>query len=249
MLETDPHTEWAQARLKDIRDGKYDNVQKLLKFFANYLYQSKRFQGIITETADISLLDKTITLGGQGTPDIQVLTNSHWIERLPNQSMRNSNNWHYGDGSNFDRRISLNIDGDEQLIQKLDQFIIKHKMAYKMPTTAGEWAYRTDPITIYIHKGENLTAETMQELMDIIQPYIRKNSAQLTGIEITPGMSIDINPTKADTDNLIKLAKSIYPDLGNAIEEIRNSHDSKMLSAAEYSSANYILHKLISSDK
>ena len=85
--------------------------------------------------------------------------------------------WIYRTPSNFikgkiDHRYAINAIPDKELIQKLDEFTVKHGMHYKTcrPTN---WYDRNDSVVIYCPRAQ--TPEEIEELKKIAAPYIRRD--------------------------------------------------------------------------
>ncbi|HPO11702.1 MAG TPA: hypothetical protein PLM63_03910, partial [bacterium] len=159
-----------------IRLGNYQNEETKKYIRKNYLNGSlplllKQLVQIAYDNlrkANYSISDTDVDIEKQ-----TLLTNQYIKE------VRDENNWHYRMSNNFsgyksDIRFSLNINGDQEIIDKLDAIVDKYNIYYKTPATREGWSDTHDPITIYLNSAE-LTEEQLkelkQEVVNVMSPF------------------------------------------------------------------------------
>ena len=120
-----------------------------------------------------------------------------------------TNGWHYRfavkniGGNKCIDRISLNVYPEEELIKKLDKYMIKSNInfEYKCPDYFNGWQRRHDPITIYFR--EPLSEQVEKDIVKIATPYTRKTKQEvLIGKKLADSIYKVKEPTEADVQEL-----------------------------------------------
>ncbi|MEA2065006.1 MAG: hypothetical protein U9O66_01775 [Patescibacteria group bacterium] len=142
------------------------------------------------------------------------------------------NGWHYRapyyekDGAKYHKtnkasfRVSLNVNADEELINRLDEYItsISQKpgsIYYKTPQHSSDWLERHDPITIYFE--EDVPDEIKKGIVDVTKPFIRNESDVLPGEKLSGGVAYESSPSEEKLNELVQRGYDINQETGNAI--------------------------------
>ena len=120
--------------------------------------------------------------------------------------------WHFRMSHGFDgkkpvqNQVSINAHAHPELIGKLDEFVKKHGMGYKVPAAAEGWSGRHNPVSLY--SNHEMTAEQKQELASVVGQHIRDDQG-LHGEKIARGISLNKSPSKEEVNSLYeRLAKN-----------------------------------------
>ncbi len=143
--------------------------------------------------------------------------------------VQDENGWHYriaktGTTANkSDVRISLNVWGNNDLVDRLDKIAYKYGIYYKTPAQSDSWNERNDPVTIYIN-NPNLTPEHIemlkQEVVAETKPYIRSNEGfGIYGDNISEGVEFGHESSVEEIRRLKDEARVISEDLYEAFDE------------------------------
>lgn len=152
--------------------------------------------------------------------DYTLKTNSSIVE------VRNESGWHYRlSQKNIGKsktRISLNVEGNKELIDILDKIALDYGVYYKTPSLNADWGERHDPVTLYI-SNSSLTEDQIQELKDRVvketAPYIRSNEGfGMYGENISEGVEFGDEATSENAQDLINEARLIDEELAKGIE-------------------------------
>jgi len=139
-------------------------------------------------------------------PGTEVWEQGVWHFRVP--SNRRDMGWSTRDSSTD--RVSLNVYGEPELIEKLDGFCSRHKAYYKTPGQIAAWEGRHDPITVYFH--EAVSPAIASELKEIVTPHVRGDN--LYGDKIAEGICRETTPSVEQVHALIARAEQLDPALG-----------------------------------
>ena len=143
------------------------------------------------------------------------------------KEVREENGWHYripfgSSLKNSKYRISLNIQGNTQVIDILDKITNDYGIYYKTPDLSQNWLERNDPVTIYI-TNTSLTEDQLKELKDRIvketKPFIRSNQGfGLYGENLSKGVEFGEEATEKIAKDLIERASKIDSVLSDAVK-------------------------------
>lgn len=142
------------------------------------------------------------------------------------------NGWHYRvpyyekDGAKYHKtnkasfRVSLNVNANEDLVNKLDEYIssVSQKpgsVYYKTPQHSSNWLERHDPITIYFE--EDISDEIKKDIVDITKPFIRSEDDVLPGEKLSGGVVYESSPSEEKLTELVKRGYDINQEAGDAI--------------------------------
>ncbi len=154
-------------------------------------------------------------------PDIHTITQASKPGLI---KATDKNDWHFREPENqagwkpAQDRMSLNVFGSKDLIDALDNVFGSGKIKgyYKTPNH-GDWSYRNDPITIYLH--EPISPEIIKTIVGIASPYVRSDKPVLTGTPVAPGISAEKIPSLLEMKAYLALAYSLDKTLGDAVRE------------------------------
>ncbi len=206
-----------------------DNYQKLRKIGA---YKDPEYQ--TTTFADKNSIKKAVS---NSNSDVFLEEfNDIWCDRSKT-----------GANVNYEgQRASLNVKADSNLIKELDELMTKgtytnskgkkvkidntefHYKTYNS-NNIEKWANREDPLTLYFNG--NVNTETKKALVDITKKYQR---GALSGRETKTNfwISIESQPTVAQSSALVDKAYNVSDELGQAVE--KSMKDQTMLSSGQY---------------
>lgn len=116
-------------------------------------------------------------------------------------------------------RFAVNALPDKDLIKKLDDFAKKYKVYYKT-ATPGDWHKRNDSVVIYCSQPQ--TPEMVDELKNIVSPYIRKSKPNrmndLDGTLIADGLVTAKEPNRDNLKSLFDEMKTVHPQMAMALK-------------------------------
>ena len=122
----------------------------------------------------------------KATPQTEVLDTKKWIVRFP----RNRKQKGYSTSSAPKDRLVANINFDDNLINRLDDYCSQRKCWYKTLATQ-EASFRLDTLVIY--SVDQFSESDKKELIGIVSPYVRRDiphrTNTLDGTLIAEGVS------------------------------------------------------------
>jgi hypothetical protein len=143
--------------------------------------------------------------------------------------VQDENGWHYRipttstTANKSENRLSLNVWGNKELVNRLDALANKYGIYYKTPSQSDSWNERNDPVTIYIN-NPNLTPEQTealkQEVVNMTKEFVRSNEGfGIYGDNISPGVEFGPESTVAEIHRLKNEAAAISPELREAFNQ------------------------------
>ena len=144
---------------------------------------------------------------------------SSWIYRIPKGVPT----------TNINHRYAVNARPDIALIQKLTEYAIRHQMYFKT-ANAQTWEDRIDTIVIY--SPHSPVKKEIEELKQIVAPYIRKEFPQRTndmdGTLIAEGLITATEPSLAECLKLRIQLKNINSGLEKLLIDQQKQADGQM---------------------
>jgi hypothetical protein len=145
-------------------------------------------------------------------------------------------------------RISLNVAGNKQLIERLDVIAHKYGIYYKTPQGSSDWNERNDPVTVYINNPD-LTPEQIedlkQEIVSETEPFIRSNEGfGLYGDNISEGVEYGPESSSEKIQEILKEALEINQDLHDAIESYFTKGEKLKSSVGQNMAAQKLINRL-----
>ena len=224
------------------------DYQYWLDTFVSKLYESQKTANYnAAENDDLSSSSprkqKFINYTTNNTNSMNSTTNdeSQWIFRSPIGHIMEEN----------DHRWAINARADIELIKKLDEFAKKYDMHYKLANSQN-WSSRMDPIVIYSPHPQ--TKEEIEELKQIVAPYIRRSRPELTnkmdGEMVADGLFTAKERSKQECIDLCFEIKRVHPKLANIaarnLKENLPSNKYNPLSLGEFQNFSKIMGTLTS---
>lgn len=162
--------------------------------------------------------DKIEEVTKNNTDKINSHSENGWHYRVPYYE-KDGAKYHKTNKANF--RISLNVNANEDLINKLDEYItsISQKpgsVYYKTPQHSSDWLERHDPITIYFE--DDISDEVKKSIVDITKPFIRNEDDVLPGERLSGGVAYESSPSEKKLTELVKRGYDINQETGDAIK-------------------------------
>jgi hypothetical protein len=162
--------------------------------------------------------DKIEEITKNSTDKINSHSENGWHYRVPYYE-KDGSKYHKTNKANF--RVSLNVNANEDLINKLDQYIfsISQKpgsVYYKTPRHSSDWLERHDPITIYFE--EDISDEIKKGIINITKPFIRSENDVLPGERLSGGIAYESSPSEEKLTELVKRGYDINQEAGDAIK-------------------------------
>jgi hypothetical protein len=164
--------------------------------------------------------------------------------------VKDENGWHYRMPYSFSKhpranfripknveegRISIAALANDQLIQTLDEYVAKKRLAYyKTPTSSDQWTERHDPITMYFK--EPVTPEIKAELAQIMnnknfnRAMFKPNP--LTGDKFATGLAYETSANDERIQKEIQKFNQISPQAAQAVKNFLTSKDGKLKASA-----------------
>ena len=150
---------------------------------------------------------------GKGSDSVGVLVENGWHFRTPqNRQIKPAVD-----------RISLNVSPEKELIEKLDDFVVRNPSVinYKTPKSFAGWFDRHDPITIYF--SDWVPDSVKQDIAKLVKPYVRKTTNPATaekmiGTKIADGVYSLPEPDSTACEKLMKRAEKIDPYCAAVLE-------------------------------
>lgn len=150
---------------------------------------------------------------GKGSDSVGVLVENGWHFRTPqNRQIKPAVD-----------RISLNVSPEKELIEKLDDFVVRNPSVinYKTPKSFSGWFDRHDPITIYF--SDWVPDSVKQDIAKLVKPYVRKTTNPATaekmiGTKIADGVYSLPEPDSTACEKLMKRAEKIDPYCAAVLE-------------------------------
>lgn len=146
---------------------------------------------------------------------IFVINEKGWCYRVP-EKLSNTN-------ISNSERLSLSVYPEVELINKLDNFILKTGInaEYKVPNSNSEWLSRHENMIIYF--DDTLTPEYRKELVNLIAPHTRKtDDSVMIGTKLDEGIYLVKEPTSSDVLALLKRAEALDFDDGALIRFLKS---------------------------
>ncbi len=145
-------------------------------------------------------------------------------------------------------RISLNVVGNKQLIERLDALAHKYGVYYKTPDQSENWNERNDPVTIYINNPD-LTPDQIEDLKREVvsqtEPFIRGNDGfGIYGDNLSVGVEFGPESSPEEIQRLKQEAAKISPDLEKALDSYLRKNGKEKSSVGQNIAAQKLINML-----